>query len=176
MATSGVARRYARAVFQIAQAEHDVDGWLRDLRVIRDVLQSPRLAAYLDNPALGVDEKIRAVANSLNTLGVQRRNLVFLLIENGRANQIGDIVSTFEQEVNRARGVVIARVTTAVPLDDRDERFLTNRLESITGRKVQMQTDVDPTLIGGFVARVGDQLLDASVIGRLAQLRARLLA
>lgn len=174
MATSGVARRYARAVFNLAIEENDVEGWLRDLRVIREVLQNPALQTFLDNPSVSVEEKMAAVANSLNTLGVQRRNFVFVLIENGRTNQIGDIVSTFENEVNRARGIVTARVTTAVPVDEQERTFLADRLATITGYQVRLEADVDPTLIGGFVARVGDQLIDASVVGRLALLRARL--
>lgn len=176
MATSGVARRYARAIFELARAEHDEDGWLRDLRTIQDILSNPELQRYLDNPAVGVEEKLQTLGKSLNQLGVQRRNFVFVLVENNRTNEISNIVSAFETEENRARGVVNARVTTAVPIDAPEQAFLAQRLEAITGRKVVMQANVDPAIIGGFVARVGDHLIDASVVGRLVALRARLFA
>lgn len=176
MATSGVARRYARAALDLARAENDEDGWARDLRLVRDVLQDPRLQAYLDNPSVSVGEKIQTITASLNHLDPLRRNFVYVLIENGRANQIANIVSAFDLELNRARGIVNAVVTTAVPLDERERAFLTDRVEAITSRRVVLDTRVDPALIGGFVARVGDQLIDASVVGRLTALRARLIA
>lgn len=176
MATSGVARRYARALFELAHEDHDVDGWLRDLRVIREVLQDPELEAYLDNPSISTDEKVSTISNSLKGLPPKRRNFVFVLVENHRTDQIGNVFSAFESQVNRARGIVAAQVTTAVPVDERERTLLDQRLREITSRQVVMTLSVDPTLIGGFVARVGDQLIDASVVGRLAALRERLLS
>jgi len=176
VATSGVARRYARAIFQIAQEERDVEGWLRDLRVIHDALLEPGLQAYLESPSVPHEEKVQVMQSSLRNLETNRRSLVFLLIQNHRADAIGEIAAAYEADVNRARGVVDARVTTAVPLNDRERSIVTRRLETMTKRHVNVSTDVDPTLIGGFVARIGDQLIDASVVGRLTALRESLMA
>jgi F-type H+-transporting ATPase subunit delta len=176
MPASGVARRYATAVFQIAQEENDVDGWLRDLRAIRDALQEPALQAYLDSPSVSTEEKIQAMQNSLRSLESKRRNFVYLLIQNKRTNAIGDIVAAYEDAVNRARGIVNARVTTAVPLNEREQTLVRRRLEELTTRHVNVTTDVDPAVIGGFVARMGDQLIDASVAGRLSALRDSLMS
>jgi len=176
MPTSGVARRYATAVFQIAQEENDVDGWLRDLRAIRDALQEPALQAYLDSPSVSTEEKIQSMQNSLRSLETKRRNFVNLLIQNNRTNAIDDIVAAYEDAVNRARGIVNARVTTAVSLNEREQTLVRRRLEELTTRHVNVTTDVDPAVIGGFVARMGDQLIDASVAGRLSALRDSLMS
>lgn len=177
MAASGVARRYARAVFDIAQEEHDLDGWLRDLRTIQQVLRGSNLIALLDNPGVSFEEKRQIVESTpLARLAPKRRHFVLLLVENQRTDALDDIVSAYEAELNAARGIVSAKVTTAVPLDAHETEAVKRRLENITGQKVLATMAVDPSLIGGFVARIGDRLIDASVAGRLAALRTSLMA
>jgi len=177
MAASGVARRYARAVFDIARDERDFDGWLRDLRTIRDVLRGSNLSALLDNPGVSFEDKRQIIEDtSLGRLETTRRNFVLLLVENRRTALIDGIVSAYGAELNAARGIVIANVTTAVPLDAEETETVRRRLENITGQTVVATLTVDPTLIGGFVARIGDRLIDASVVGRLSALRANLMA
>lgn len=176
MATSGVARRYARAVFAIARDEHDLEGWHHDLRTIRDALHGPELSGLLDNPSVSFEEKRQILDGLLPpSLGPKRRNFVLLLVENGRTGLIDEIVRAYEAELNAARGIVTARVMTAVPLSAEETAAVARRLETIIGRKVEVTTSVDPSLIGGFVARIGDRLIDASVVGRLAALRSRLM-
>jgi F-type H+-transporting ATPase subunit delta len=176
MPTSGVARRYARAVFEIAREDNDLDRWLRDLRIIRDVLEEPTLHAFLENPGVPTEQKLRMVENSLAALGEKQRNFVYVLVENRRTNLVSDVVSAFEAEVDRQRGVVHASVTTAVPLTDAELSKVTERLAAVTGRRVIASTSVDPSIIGGFISRIGDQLIDASVVGRLNALRESLMA
>ena len=177
MATSAVARRYARAVFDIAREEQDLDGWLHDLRTIRDALQESEMIAVLDRPGLSFEEKRQIVEGILPArLAPKRRNFVLLLVENRRTSLLDDIIAAYEAELNAARGIVTAKVTTAVPLSSEETAVVTRRLESLTGQKVITSTAVDPTIIGGFVARIGDRLIDASVAGRLAALRASLMA
>jgi F-type H+-transporting ATPase subunit delta len=176
MATSGVARRYAQAIYDIAREEHDLDGWQHDLHVIATVLQEPTLKALLDNPSVSFEQKSQVIEDSFSALGPKRRSLVQLLVENGRVSLIDDILSAYEAMVNRARGVVTARVSTAVPLTPSEIEAIARRLQAMTGQKVVVTPDVDPSLIGGFVARIGDRLIDGSVVGRLAALRARVMA
>ncbi|HEY8885724.1 MAG TPA: ATP synthase F1 subunit delta [Chloroflexota bacterium] len=176
MATIGVARRYARAVFEIAQEEHDLAGWERDLHTIADVLKDPRLSAYLASPAVPTEEKLRLVETTLGGLSEKRRSLVSLLIENGRTSNLGQIVDAFDTLLNEARGIVHARVTTAVPLSDSEVADVAEHLKGVVHRDVILSTAVDPSIIGGFVARIGDRLIDASVIGRLNALRESLIA
>jgi len=176
MPTSGVARRYARAVFDIANEENDLDGWLRELHAIRDLLQDPTLASFLASPTVPAEAKMRMCDNAMAHIGEKQRNFVYVLIQNRRIGLIPDVVTAYEDFLNQQRGIVHARVTTAVPLNDREADIVSRRLDEVTGRKVVMSASVDPAIIGGFVARIGDQLIDASVVGRLQALRASLMA
>jgi F-type H+-transporting ATPase subunit delta len=175
MATSGVARRYARAVFEIARDDRDLDGWLRDLTAIRDILDVPEMSAFLDSPAVPTEEKLAVLQESLKGVPPKRQNFVYVLVENHRSRSIDDVLTAFQSLVNQERGIVNARVTTAVVLDDAERDSVVRHLGRLTGKQVNVTTDVDPALIGGFVARIGDELIDASVVGRLAALRERLL-
>jgi F-type H+-transporting ATPase subunit delta len=176
MPTSGVARRYARAIFEIAIADNRIDRWANDLEIIRGLLEEPTLQAFFANPAVPTDQKMRMLDNSLTNVEPKARNFVNVLVENGRVSAIGDIVDAFNAEVNRLRGVVHAHVTTAVRLNDAEEAEVVRGLERLTGGHVVVSSDVDPAILGGFVARIGDRLIDASVVGRLAALRKSLMA
>jgi len=176
MPTSGAARRYARAVLDIAIEERDVDRWSSDLQIILGLLQDPTLQAFFASPAVPTDEKLRALESSLTNVQPKARNFVSVLSENRRVAAIGEIVDAFDAEVDRLRGIVHARVKTAVAMDDRETAEIVHGLERITGQRVIVATEVDPAILGGFVARIGDRLIDASVIGRLNALRNRLMA
>jgi F-type H+-transporting ATPase subunit delta len=176
MPTSGVARRYARALFEIAAEDKSVERWSNDLDVIRDLLEEPTLQAFFANPSVPTDQKMRLLDSSLTVVQPKARNFVNVLIENGRVAAIGDIVDTFNDDVNRMRGIVHANVTTAVRLNEAESAEIVRGLERLTGRRVTVSSEVDPSILGGFVARIGDRLIDASVIGRLTALRNRLMA
>jgi F-type H+-transporting ATPase subunit delta len=171
-----VARRYAHAIFDIASEDDQIDRWSNDLEVIRGLLEEPTLQAFFANPAVPTDQKMRMLDSSLTQVEPYARNFVNVLVENGRVSAIGDIVDAFNAEVNRLRGIVHAHVTTAVRLSDSEEAEVVHGLERMTGGHVVVSSDVDPSILGGFVARIGDRLIDASVTGRLAALRKTLMA
>jgi F-type H+-transporting ATPase subunit delta len=176
MASSGVARRYAQAVFEIARQDDDLDTWATDLRTIRDTLEDSTTKSILENPVIPTDAKLALVAKNLHGLGEKQRNFAYVLVESHRTGAIADIASIFQSELDRLRGIVHARVTTAVHLSAEEQSDVTRRLEALTGRKVVMTTSVDPTILGGFVARIGDRLIDGSVVQRLNALRETLMA
>src|SRR5260370_21435557 len=113
MPTSGVARRYARAVFEIATERHNVDRWSNDLELIRDLLEDPTLQAFFANPAVSTEQKMRMLDSSLTNVDPSAKNFVNVLVENGRVSAIGASVDAFVVEVNRLRGIAYARLTTA---------------------------------------------------------------
>src|SRR5690606_26845445 len=102
------------------------------------------------------------------------RNLVRLLIHRQRFDQIPNILEALEEMVLNARGIAIADVTTAVPLTDQERQAVSARLANIVGSQIEMREHVDQAIIGGIVARVGDQLIDGSVRTQLRDLRAAL--
>lgn len=176
MPTSAVARRYARAVFEIASADNNFDGWLHDLRAIQSLLDEPAIAEMLTSPAVPREAKQVRCDELLKQFGEKQRHFVSVLIQNQRGGIVPQVVTSFQEEVDRRRGIVHAKVTTAIPLTEPEETEVRRRLEGITGREVLMISVVDPSIVGGFVARIGDQLIDASVVGRLQALRASLMA
>jgi F-type H+-transporting ATPase subunit delta len=99
-----------------------------------------------------------------------------LLIEKRRTGLIDDIVAAFEEQLDNVRGVVHARVTTAVQLNEEEASNVKRGLEAYTRRHVVVATTIDPAILGGFIARIGDQLIDASIVGRLNALRESLMA
>ena len=96
-----VARRYARAAFDLAVSAGQEEAWLRDLRAIESVLVQPELARLLDNPAVTFGEKQSVVERALEGLDPLRRNFAYVLVEHGRASAISEIVAEFQKELDK---------------------------------------------------------------------------
>lgn len=170
----GPARRYAEAIFELARDRGDFDLWLRELRQASALFQDARLRTALTSPALGRDEKLRILDAQLPGLSAQAHNLLRLLVARERLGRLPDILEEFQRLVDRHRGVERAEVVTAVPIGEREQHLLAQRLSQFTGKHVVIRTRVDPSIMGGVIARVGDTLIDGSVRGRLEALRRRL--
>lgn len=169
------AKRYARAVFELAQEEKVVETWSRRLLVLREVLEDPRLRGVLDNPAIAVEEKQALIEKlEIARLGREGENLAKLLIANHRTHVIGGLVEEFERLADEAAGRVRATATAAVELSDGDRRRLAGELSAKLGREVRVDIQVDPSILGGLVLQFGDRLIDASLATRLQELRRRL--
>ncbi len=177
MASAALARRYAQAAFEIAQEKGQLDQWKAELDRIGITFQSPRMAAVFDDPKYTREEREQALAQLLQgKVNPLVYNLVRLLVERGRVGRIPQIVREFTKMYNQARNIAIADVTTATELDEGGRQRVIATLGRITGKQVQLRTHVDPAILGGLVARVGDELIDASVATRLQELGRRLTA
>lgn len=174
MAEGVAARRYAQAIFEIAQERGEIDRWLSDLSLAAEVLKEPRVARFLINPDISFDKKRQVLSTSLGDLNPLALNLLYVLVRKGRIQALGDIQREYESLVNEWRGIEVAEVTTAVPLENEQADAVARRLEALTGKKIVLQRYVDPGIIGGLVAKVGDKLIDGSVRGKLAMLREQL--
>lgn len=172
-----VARRYAEAAFEIARSEKALDAWQRDLVALGELLHNAELRRLLEHPAVPYAEKekvLRRVAGG--DANPEAVNLVLLLVRRGRPGAIDRMLEHFAALVRRERGIALAEVRTALPLDDDQRDAVHGRLAELTGEQVEMNEVVDESLIGGIAVRIGDRLYDASVRNRLARLRARLTA
>ncbi len=177
MALRGAAaRRYAQAAFQIARETNGLDRWLNDLKKINSIFGSPSVASLVQNPRVTDDEKRQVIERLLpaGTVDPLVTNLLMLLARRERLTMLPRIVEVFQELYNREKGIVVADVTTAVPLNDAQQRGVAERLARITGKTVQLHVHHDPRILGGMITRIGDELIDASVSTRLAQLAERL--
>lgn len=173
---SGAAKRYAQAVFSLAKEQGTLDRWLEDLAALNDVVSDPRAGHMLTSPAVDEGDKLKLVDEVLASSQKEARNLAHLLIQRGRIAAIPDIAQIYGAAVLQERGIVIAEVTTAEPLGQAEQVMVQRQLSRMIGKSVQLRLETDPDIIGGVVARVGDQLIDGSVLNQLRRLRTRLAA
>lgn len=174
MATAGSAKRYAQAVFQIALQNNEVDKWRSELETIAATLSYPELKAILESPKVRLDDKIQLITKCLPGLSQLALNLSHLLVAKQAIGILDLIAVEYNRMADAREGLEHAVVTTAVALDDEDKERLARHLATLTGKKVTVDTDVDPAIIGGFVARIGDKLLDGSTRARLEALKKKL--
>lgn len=174
MARRVYAKRYAQAIFEIALERKELDRWQSDLSKVSSLGKDATLIGLLQDPRLHFDSKAKLLSEHLGDISPLALNLVYLLMTRGRLNMVSDIADEYQRLLNSYRGIEQAEVTTVIPLDDEDKAKLTEHLSAIIGKKVVLKPEVDPKLVGGLVARVGDKLLDGSTRSKLAALREEL--
>ncbi|MCV0402098.1 MAG: ATP synthase F1 subunit delta [Chloroflexi bacterium] len=171
-----VARRYADAAFGIGKADGTLETWERDLATMREAFADDELRRLVEHPAVTFPDKEKVIRKVLSGIAPEPLSLALLMIRRGRPGAIDAMVDRFSELVRRERGVALAEVRTALPLDEEQRAALADRLKDLTGEKIEMNEVVDDSLIGGLSVRIGDRLYDASVRSRLERLRARLTA
>jgi len=171
---SASAKRYAAAAFNIAEQSGEYDAWLSSLNQLARIVQMPSARVVFLSPTVPASQKRAALDRMLPDALPLVRNFVHIVADRDRLDEMPGIVESLRDLINVRRGIVTADVTTAVPLDAEMQRLVAQRLAAYLNRepdKVTIRTRVDPTIIGGVIARVGDRLIDDSVRGRLDRLR-----
>jgi F-type H+-transporting ATPase subunit delta len=169
------AKRYARAIFELAREEGQVDVWAERLAQVRAAFSVPEAKQILDNPTISVEGRQEAITLVLGDRADRETvNLARLLVESGRVDQVGAIAEQYALLEDEAAGRVRASATTAVELTEAERRRLAAALSSRLGKEVTLTTRVVPAILGGLVVQTGDRLIDASLATRLQQLRRRL--
>jgi len=169
------AKRYARAIFELAKEEDLVDRWGQRLGTVRDVLGRPEVESVLANPTIAVQRREEAAAALLERhAGREVLNLARLLVGANRVRDLDAIIEQYQLLADEDAGRVRATATTAVPLTRPDADKLEASLSRRLGREVRLDNLVDRAVIGGLVLRIGDRVIDASVATRLQQLRRQL--
>ena len=174
---SSAAKRYAQAVFGLGKEQGTLDAWSDDLAMLSRVVADDRIAVYLTNPSVAAERRIEAFETSLDTkVQPEARNLARMLIERDRTMLIPDIREMFDAQLRAERGIAVAEVTTADPLSDAERDFIKQKLESMTGKQVELAVRIDSEIIGGIIVRIGDMVIDGSVRNKLEKMRSRLMA
>ncbi len=165
------ARRYAQAVFNIALERNELDRWQSDLEKIAGLSEDSAFIALMENPKVRFEDKAKILAKPLEDINPLALNLVYLLMTRGRLSLIVDVADEYRRLLDSHRGIEQAEVITAVPLDAKERQRLEKDLGTMVGKKVVLQPRVDPSLIGGFIARIDGKLLDGSTHSKLIALR-----
>ena len=167
-------RRHAQAVFAIAGERGALDTWAQDLEAIAVAFGDPAVAQFLESPRIPLVQKMDLVRRSLAGLDPLALNLAKLLVLKGRVRMAPPIADEYRRLLDASRGIERAEVTTAVPLESDEVTRISQRLAQLRGREVRVKPEVDPAIVGGIVARIGDKLINASVRTRLMSLKKRL--
>ncbi|HUY73996.1 MAG TPA: F0F1 ATP synthase subunit delta [Candidatus Dormibacteraeota bacterium] len=175
MATAA-ARRYARAVFELAQQDGQVAEWGRRVAHVRDLLSNEDVAAVVTNPTIAVADRMALISATPHELDPEATNLAKLLIESNRVADVDAVAKEYERLADESAGRVRATITTAVELKPADRDRMSAELSKRLGQEVRMDVVVDPRILGGMKLQYGDRLVDASVLTKLQQLRRRLAA
>jgi F-type H+-transporting ATPase subunit delta len=164
-----VARPYAKAAFRQAQAGSALDKWSEALQNAALVVVDPRVKGLFGSPKVTSAQLADLVAGVAGAEG-GARNFVALLAENGRLDFLPEIAQLFERLKAEAEGVIDVQITSAAPMGAGEQGQLVAALEKRFGRRVHVQTAVDPSLVGGAVVRAGDLTIDGSLKSRLERL------
>jgi F-type H+-transporting ATPase subunit delta len=177
---SAIAHRYAHALVDIVMSPRSAlkaEDAQAQLAAVEGLLQeSPELRTALVTPAIQTSRKRAVMAILLERLGVSPliRNFVYVIVDHRRIKVFEEIREAFESQLDERRGFVRADVTSAVPLNAALSAGLEGELSKLTGKRVRLRFDVDPSLVGGVVARIGSTVYDGSVRGELRELGRKL--
>ena len=171
---SGLAGRYALALFELAESAKQLDAVATELRDLKQVIAgSEDLDRLIRSPLYDRDQQGKAMAAILDKAVVSdlTRRFVLVVTQNRRLFALLQIIDAYLAELARRRGEVTAVVTAARKLTTEQQSALTETLKKVVGAKVQVDLEVDPELLGGLVVRVGSRMIDSSLRTKLEKLQ-----
>jgi F-type H+-transporting ATPase subunit delta len=172
--TTDVGSRYAQALFDLAVETNGFDAVDADMRSLKAMLaESEDLRRMIASPAFGAEDKARALAAVASAAQFSPTTMKFIgvVAKNGRASSLPAAIRSFQQLAAKRRGTVAAEVTTAIQLTPEQMSGLQAALRQALGKDPEIETRVDPSLLGGMKVRVGSRLYDASLRSKLDQLK-----
>ncbi len=174
MIDTTLAKRYAKALVQIGQEKNALESYGSSLTALVELTEtSKEFKEILINPVFTKDDKKLIASSLMEKMGTDPivRNFVSLLIDRKRIDQLPGIVKAFQQLIDEISGIKRGTIVSAGPLNDDEIGQVTQALSQISGTKVLVTAEVDPSLIGGLVAKVGDQVFDGTIRTQLNQLK-----
>jgi F-type H+-transporting ATPase subunit delta len=171
---ASMAGRYASALFELAKDQRQLAEVERDLVAFQTMLdESDDLRRLVRSPVISADEQAKALGALLDKAGIAglTANFVKLITRNRRLFAVGDIMKCFRALASRERGEVSADVASAHALTPEQLELLSDTLRTTVGKKVQINTRVDPSLLGGLVVKMGSRMIDSSLRTKLNNLK-----
>jgi F-type H+-transporting ATPase subunit delta len=176
---SGLAERYAAALFELADERRDLDAVAGDLRALRAMLHdSADLLRLVRSPVLSRADQGRAIALVAETAELSQltRDFLAVVARNRRLFAVPAMIEAYLAKLAARRGEITAEVTAAQPLTDAQNNALTEQLRRVVGGRVAVDLRIDPSLIGGMVVKIGSRMVDGSLRSKLQRMRLALRA
>jgi F-type H+-transporting ATPase subunit delta len=172
--SSGIAGRYATALFELAEESGSLETAERDVAALKEALaESEELRTVISSPIYGREETGQAIAAVADAMGLSPlvKNVLGLMAAKRRLFTLPNVCDAFSEMLARKRGEVTAEVVSAQKLTKAQRNALSQALAGAVGREVKLETAVDETLIGGLVVKLGSKLIDTSIRSKLASLK-----
>lgn len=168
-----LARRYAKALFAVGKEDGKFEAYSEALQGVAQLYADTDLADSLTNPLYPMDVREKVMEGVVASIGVDKvmANFLNLLVEKKRADVLPDIADEYQIMVDEEKNVSHGTVVSAVELSSELQAKVQATLEKITGKKVELTASVDPSIIGGIIAKVGDLELNGSIKTQLASLK-----
>ena len=169
---SRAAIRYAKAILETAVSSGKANQVNDDMKsIIKSVNSSADLKDFLASPIISSEVKMKALSEVFGSVQADTKSLFRLLQENKRFEILEAIATQFNAQFDEMNGVEVAKVTTAFPITADLEAKILAKAKAISTKKITIQNTVDPSIIGGFILRIGDKQYNASVSNRLQELK-----
>ena len=169
-----VAKRYAKATFDLAEAENLSEAVLKDLTILKKIIiDNAELNRLISSPTFTSTDQLN-VMNEIfkkQDISVLVKNLVNVLIRNRRINLLVSVINAYDLIMKSNSGEIIAEVITAAELKDDQKQEIVSNLKKMTGKQIQIQSKVQPEIIAGIKVKIGSQMIDASVSTKLNNLK-----
>tara|TARA_B100000925_G_scaffold289516_1_gene272546 strand:+ start:676 stop:1233 length:558 start_codon:yes stop_codon:yes gene_type:complete len=169
-----VAKRYAKATFDLAEAENLSEAVLKDLTILKKIIiDNAELNRLISSPTFTSTDQLN-VMNEIfkkQDISVLVKNLVNVLIRNRRINLLVSVINAYDLIMKSNSGEIIAEVITAAELKDDQKQEIVSNLKKMTGKEIQIQSKVQPEIIAGIKVKIGSQMIDASVSTKLNNLK-----
>ncbi|KQW96268.1 ATP synthase F1 subunit delta [Flavobacterium sp. Root420] len=175
MASTRAAIRYAKAILDLANSKGVAEAVNNDMKSIASTIESNlELSTFIQNPTTKVEVKESALLEVFANVNGVTKGLFHLLFENKRFEILEGIALKYKKLFDESNGVEVAKVTTAIPMDAALEAKVLAKVSTLSDKKITIENIVDPSIIGGFILRIGDQQYNASVANRLQVLKREL--
>ncbi|SHL68975.1 ATP synthase F1 subunit delta [Flavobacterium chilense] len=175
MASTRAAIRYAKAILDLANSRGVAEVVNNDMKSIASAIQTnEELSAFIQNPTTRVEVKESALLEVFTNVNGITKGLFHLLFENKRFEILEAIAVEYSNVFDQSNGIEVAKVTTAVSMDAALEAKVLAKIATLSDKKITIENIVDPSIIGGFILRIGDKQYNASVANRLQVLKREL--
>jgi len=171
---SNISKRYARAFFEIATEEKQLESYFNELNQFASIIaQNKALSDFMANPVFDQVSKKGVVKSIIGKLQLSTMTISFLnlLVDKKRIDVLHDIVTCYSQLMDDVLKKVRVNIKTAFPLSSNMQDYISSNLEKLTGKKIEVFIENDPGLLGGIVLGVGDTLYDGSIKNQLNNMR-----